>query len=128
VSGIDGQAEVRSSVRFYGNKQYQGEGREFHPEQAVYTYVVLQGLEPKEQHLVIDWLDPNGAVQEQAHERIIGDRTGVYQRMFVFQLSRSGVFSRMFSGKSYPAHFLGTWTCRLLLNGRKIKEYAFTIR
>jgi len=124
----EGWAEVCSSLRFYENRQYQGESRVFHPEQAVYTYVVLQGLRVGVHNLTIDWLDPTGEVQEQVHERFTVSKAGIYQRMFLFQLRRLGMFSRILAGTSYPAHFFGTWSCRLLLNGKRIKEYAFTIR
>ncbi|WP_339135157.1 MAG: hypothetical protein WGN25_17200 [Candidatus Electrothrix sp. GW3-4] len=119
---------MHSSLRFYETRQYQGEGQVFHPGQTIYAYLVLEGLGQGEQNLVIDWLDPSGAVQEQVHEQFRADRTGVFQRMFVFKLSRLGMFSRIFAGSSYSPRFLGAWTCCLFLNGRSVKEYAFTIR
>ena len=122
------QAEPLVTIRSYDNTEYKNPTNEFIPQQKIYIDIRLQGIEPGEHNVTLDWLSPDGKVQSQNHKKTFIDDTGCYQQMFFIHLSRLGIFTRMFAGSSYPRSFLGEWTCRFFLDGVKLQEYNFTIR
>jgi hypothetical protein len=117
-----------ATVRSYDNPNFIGPKTNFTVEQTIYLYVLLQQLVPGKHHLVIDWIDPAGKVQEQTQEDFAVGRAGIFQRMFAMRLNKSGRFTQMVTGISYPDRFYGKWTCGLFLDGVRIDEYQMKIQ
>jgi hypothetical protein len=100
----------------------------FIPEEDIFYALSCGNMQKAEYGLVIDWIDPTGAIRGQTTDQIIvSDNTMQIDKIYAVKLPKKGHVSRMLTGSRYGDELYGTWTYRVHLNGTLLNKGHFSI-
>ena len=100
----------------------------FIPEEDIFYALSCRDMQKTEHGLVIDWIDPTGALRGQTIDQInISENTTQIDKIYAVRLPKRGHVSRMLTGSRYGDELFGTWTYRVHLNGSLLNKGHFSI-
>ena len=100
----------------------------FIPEEDIFYAFSCHNMQKTEYGLVIDWIDPTGALRGQTIDQIIvSENTTQIDKIYAVKLPKRGHVSRTLTGSRYGDELFGTWTYRVHLNGTLLNKGHFSI-